>query len=369
MKFTCLSTILKQEIEYANIFSGQKNSLSIMSNVFLEASNDTLNVRTTDQKMGFSSSIGVNVILPGSTTVFCEKLLAVLKNPPETEIEISDDNGNLTIKPVDKNSFTINIKTIGAEKFPPLLSAEDSLYFSIPQRDFLDMIDKTSFAVSDDETRFFLCGVYLEKHDSNLVMVATDGKKLAKVDRLFEQTIPDFHGAIMPVKFLAALKSVSTGEGLFSLAIEEGTIFARIGERTIYSSLITGKDYPNYDRVIPKKEKLEYRCTMKTKDLDNALLLTSTLVESKSRKILVNVSPTGVTISGESADGDSNRTIDCSYDGPENTMKFNCSVIQIPVKKVTSEFLSILYTSPQSAMILTPEPESDYFFVIMPMQS
>ena len=369
MKFTCSASTLRQEIEYANNFSSSKNSLSITSNVLLEASNDVLSVRSTDQKMGFSSTVPVSVIVPGSTTVFCEKLSAVLKNIPDVDIELSDENGNLSITPIERTesvNFSVNIKTIDASKFPEMESIDDDAYFSIAQRDYFDMIDKTSFAIADNDSRHFLTGVYMEKKDGKLVLVATDGKKLACVRRVFEQDIPDFTPAIMPVRFLTLMKSIGTGEGVFSIAVKEGTMFARIGSSTIYTSLISGA-YPNYERVIPSN--LENSLKMKTEDLEKAITLISILAENNSKRIFLTLKENEVVVSGENTEfGDSKQGIPCEYDGPENTISFNFAVLQTPIKKMDSEYFTLRYTSPLNAMIFAPEPERDYIFVLMPMQ-
>ena len=369
MKFTCSVSALRQEIDYANNFTSSKNSLSIASNVLLDASNDILTVRSTDQKMGFTSSIPVSVIVPGATTVFCEKLSAVLKNIPDVDIELSDERGNLSIVPVEKKDsidFSINIRTIDASKFPELESIDDDAYFTLAQRDYFDMIDKTSFAVADNDSRHFLTGVYMEKKDGKLVMVATDGKKLACVRRIFEQEIPDFVPAIMPVRFLTLMKSIGTGDGVFSLAVKEGTMFAKIGSRTIYSSLISGA-YPNYEKVIPSG--LENRLRMKTEDLEKSITLISILAENNSKRIFLTLKENEVVVSGENTEfGDSRQGIACEYDGPENTISFNFAVLQTPIKKMDSEYFTLSYTSPLNAMIFSPDPERDYIFVLMPMQ-
>ena len=215
MKFVCQSSNLLHEIELANNFSSSKNSLSIASNVLLETANDKLTIKATDQRLGFTTSINAMTVIPGSTTVFCEKLTQLLKNIPDTEIEIDDSEGSLIIRPADgSDSFQASIKTIEASKYPQLQELEDSFYFSIAQRDFFDMIDKTSFAVSsEDDTRHFLTGVYMEKKGDDLVLVATDGKRMAYVCRHFEQEIPDFPSAIIPVRFLNLVKTMGTGEG------------------------------------------------------------------------------------------------------------------------------------------------------------
>ena len=341
MKFRCSGNALRQEIDYANNFSSSKNSLSIISNVLLEASNDMLTIKASDNNMGFTSSIPVSVTIPGSTTVFCEKLSAVLKNIPDVDLEITEENGVLNISPADNGSadFTINIKTIDASKFPELESVDDDSFFSITQRDYFDMIDKTSFAVADNDSRHFLTGVYMEKKDDKLVMVATDGKKLACVRRQFEQDIPDFQPSIIPVRFLNLIKSIGSGEGVFSIAISEGRMFVKIESRLIYSSL------------------------------EKAITLISILAENNSKRIFITLHANELTVSGENTEfGDSKQDLPCDYNGPENTISFNFAVLQNPIKKMGSEMFRLMYTSPLNAMVFLPEPEKDYLFVLMPMQ-
>lgn len=367
MKFTCQCSLLRQEIEYASNFASKKNSLSISSNVLLEVSNELLTIKAYDQQMGFISSIPVSVSVPGSTTVFCEKLNNVLKSTEDVDIEVFEENGILNIRPVDNESFSANMKTIEASRFPELETIDDSLYFSVTQRDFIDMIDKTSFAVANEDSRHFLTGVYMEKKEDRIVMVATDGKRLACVKRQFEQEIPDFRSCIMSVRFLSMVKSIATGEGLFSIAIKEGTVFFRIGSRTIYSSLISG-NYPNYERVIPRN--LEYKCLIRTTDIEKAISFTSIFVDDKSKRIFFDIKEGEIEISGENTDfGDSRQTISCEYSGPEMHITFNSSLLHIPVKKIDSEFMKMMFRSESAALTISPEPDKDYMYVLMPMQN
>lgn len=370
MKFTCLCSVLKQEIEYASNFAGKKNSLSISSNVFLSTANDELIIKAMDQNLGFSSSIEVNTIVSGATTVFCEKLNDILKNMPDVEIEVSDSEGALTIKPVDddnKSKIEVSIKTIEADKFPELDSADENSFFTISQKLFFDMIDKTLFAVaSKDDTRHFLSGVYLEKKDSKLVMVATDGKKLSCVRREFEQEIPDFKSAILIDKFLNMVKAIGTGEGVISIAPEDGKVFAKIGNRLIYAPTIV-HSYPNYERVIPQN--LEYSCVVRTDDVIKALGLASVFAsDSSTKKIYMHIADDKMSFTSEGTEfGNSTQEISCSYSGPDSVFTFNVSLLTLQIKKIDSEFFRLSFRTPESAMTITPEPEKDYVFVIMPM--
>lgn len=367
MKFICSCESIRQEIEYAIYFSAQKNALAIQSNVLLDNSNDLLVIKSTDGKVGFTSSIAIQTIVPGKTTVFCDKLLAVLKTMPSGNLEFSDEDKKLTIRPLESTmNINVNLKTIDASNFPELMSVDESLYFTLPQKDFNDMVDKTSFAVADDQNRKYLTGVYLEKRDKRLNMVATDGRRLAYVYRSFEQDIPEFPPAIIPVRFLQLLKTISLNEGIFSLAITPTNIFAQVGNRVIYSSLIVD-NYPNYQRVIPKE--LQYDCKMRVDDLEKAISLISILVESKSKRIFVDLNTDGVMLSGENNEfGDSKQIIPCEYSGPEAKISFNFNLLLTPIKKMDSEYLKISYNTPTAAMIMSPEPDKDYLYVLMPMQ-
>ena len=241
MKFICQKDTILKEVEYASSFTSQRNSLSISSNILLENYQNILTIKGTDNKMGFMTSFPVSTEVPGATTVTCDKFLQVLKSLPSMDIEFLEEDGKLKITPIkDSKSINFNIRTIPAENFPPLSTFDETQFFSLSQRDFFDMIDKTSFAVGTDESKFFLTGVYLDKKDDDVVMVATDSKRLSFIRKKFEQDIPDFKSAIIPVKFLQILSNIGIGEGLFSLMITDTQIFAPINGHLIYSSLITG---------------------------------------------------------------------------------------------------------------------------------
>ncbi len=231
------------------------------------------------------------------------------------------------------------------------------------------MVDKTSFAISSDPVRVFLTGVYFKKKgDSSVSMVATDGRKLAYIEKNMEKEIPDFPSAIIPDKFFKNLKLISNdNSSVFSLAVTNSHIFARVGSRFMYTALING-NYPNYQKVIPSK--FNYSFIVKTKEFENSLSLNSVLIDSKSRRIFIDVASEGVMITGDSNEyGESKQLIKCEYDGPEIKISFNSGIIAPAVKKVDGEFMRVSFNSATQAVKLSPDPEKDYLFVVMPLQS
>ena len=239
-------------------------------------------------------------------------------------------------------------------------------YFTVGQNLFFDMIDKTSYAVGHEESRFFLTGVYMEYKNDKLVMVATDGKRLNCVRRSFEQEIGAFVPSIVPVNFLNNLKMIGSGDGVLSLSFKNGYAFASIEGRYMYSLLITG-NYPNYERVIPKS--FEYKAVASTSEMLDAINLISVTIEMKSKKIIFEVNGDGIMVSGEDSDGNSKNVVKCDYDGPEMKLSFNYNFLQDAIKKIESDDFAICFNNSNTAIGLLSEPESDYIFIIMPMQA
>ncbi|WP_320122436.1 DNA polymerase III subunit beta [uncultured Sphaerochaeta sp.] len=365
MKFVCNKDDILNEIIYSMDFTSQRNSLSITSNVYLETFNGRLIIKATDQKLGFSTEIAVETLQEGRTTVFCEKLLNILRSLPNTRIDFSLEDGMLTIKPEEQN-IDFKLRTIGADEFPSLENSESSSYFTIPQKTFTDMANQTMFAISEDETRYFLCGLYLERNASGMNMVATDGRRLSIVERTFEEELPMFPSIIIPPKFFTELKKLSTDEGMLDLSITENILFAKIGNRTFYTTLIKGQ-YPNYRRVIPEVQ--TYTCTMRIQDMLDALKRVSLLVENKAKRIFLDISEAGVLLtSDESEVGEAKEIIACQYEGPDSKVSLNYTYLVNPLKAMEGEYFSINFTEPTRAMTVKPDSNRDYFHIIMPMQ-
>lgn len=364
MKFTCQRDIILKEVEYANNFTSQRNSLSILSNILIENYQNQLTIKSTDNKLAFMASFPVATEVPGSTTITSEKLLAILKQLPSSDIMFSDENDKMTISPVGDKTVVFNLKTIPADRFSELEFIEDSAFFSLSQRDFFDMIDKTTFAVGNDETKFFMTGVFMEKKKEQLVMVATDSKRLSCIRKVFEQEIPDFPSAIIPVKFLQMIAMIGSGEGIFSLAVTTSSIYANINGHMISSTLISG-NYPTYEKVIPQS--FTYECKIKVEDMLTALNRVSLFTEN-SKKIFFDMNQEGIMVSCENSElGDAKEIVSCEYSGPEAKMSFNYNFLQTPLKKIETDFFRICFNSTTSAMAVYPDPERDYVFIIMPM--
>ncbi|GHV92224.1 DNA polymerase III subunit beta [Spirochaetia bacterium] len=364
MKFTCERSVLLKEISIAQEIIASKNVISILSNIYIEAENDTLSIKATDMKVNFETRVPVTVLEPGSTTVYGDKFLGILNSIPEGELEFDQNDTKITIKPAAKK-IRFQLKSIASDKFPefPVSNAE---FFEFPVKEFKDMVYQTVFAVSDDETRYFMNGVFFEKAEDKIIMVATDGRRLAYISKSAESNIKDFSGIIVPPKILNIIVKRAGDEGMVALSVTDKTIFIRFGSYNLSSVLIEGQ-FPNYKRVIPESQ--SFSLSVNRLEMLDALRRVSILVEQKSHRVYLGVAPGSLSVySEESEIGTAKEEIPCKYDGEEVSLALNYRYIEEPFKVMNDEEISIHFTESTKAITIMPVPEKDFFHIVMPMQ-
>lgn len=366
MRFSCERDPLLKEIAVAQEVISSRNALSILSNVYIEAAQQGLVVRATDLKVSFETTVAVDIEQTGATTVYCEKLLGILRSLPPGKIrfDLSDDM-MLTIQPIDRR-IDFSLRCISPDKYPEQPRVPEELYFQFSQKDLNDMVAKTAFAVSDDETRYFLNGIYLQNSDDGLRMVATDGKRLSLISKSGAIGRSDFKGVIVPPKIFQLMRKLSSGEGQLSVAVTEKSIFLEFGPYRISSNLIDAQ-FPDYARVIPEHQ--ENHIIVETKLLDEALRRVSLLVEQKSKKVLVTAADGNLRI--HSVEGEIGRAVEelpCEYGGTDVTFAVNYLYVLEPLHETDSAKVRLEFTQSDKAITLTSEPRTDYFHIVMPMQ-
>jgi DNA polymerase-3 subunit beta len=363
MKFTFERNILLKEIAMANEIIASKNAISILSNIYFEAKDQSLTIKATDRYVNFETKVPVNVIEDGSVTVYGEKFLGIINSVPEGEIEFEQIDNKINIKTAVKKA-KFQLKSIASEKFPEF-SARGEELFQIPIRELKDMIGQTIFAISDDETRYFMNGVYFEKEEDKLVMVATDGRRLALINKKGVE-IPDFPGIIIPPKILNIVLKRAGNEGMAGISITDKTIFIKFGSYKLSSVLIEGQ-FPNYRRVIPENQ--TRRFTVNRCEMLDALKRVSLLIEQKSHRLYLNLSSGTVSIYCEENDiGNAREEIPCEYEGEDVTIALNYRYLEEPFKVINTEGISVLFSDPNKTITILPVPEGDFFHIVMPMQ-
>lgn len=365
MRFICERNVFLKEVSIAQEIISVKNAMSILSNILLEVQDGFLTIKATDLKVAFETRIPVAESENGVTTVFCEKLLGILRSLPDKEIEFLVRDSKLFIKPVG-TTIDFQLKSISSDKFPEIKANEELVYFELAQAEVLEMIGQTIFSVSDDETRYYMNGVFLERKNGKLAMVATDGRRLSYIEKTVGEAVPEFAGIIIPPKALNLIKKLASGQGNMSIAITEKQIFVRFDNQKISSNLIEGQ-FPNYNRVIPESQ--DFTLGLKKDEFVEALKRVSLLSEQKSKRIYLTVSDGNLMINTEESDiGMAKEEIPCAFSGESATIALNFLFLLDPLRVINSERIALDFTDPRKAMTLRTEPKKDYFHIIMPMQ-
>lgn len=365
MKFTFDRDSMIKEISIAQEIISTKNAMSILSNILLIADNNSLTIKATDVKVNFETKIPVFVEEEGNTTIFCDKFMSILSSLPSGEIEFIQNDIKVTIKPISKK-VKFDLKSMASDKFPEFSSTENVPYFDVPADQFKEMINQTIFAISDDETRYFMNGVFFEKKGDNLNMVSTDGRRLAFISKPICQGVADFPSVIVPPKVLNAVLKRAPSEGIISIAVVEKMIYIKFGNYHFSSVLLEGQ-FPNYNRVIPENQTNSFE--LDKKDLIDALKRVALLVDQKARRVYFELNPGRLVITSQESDiGIAKEEIPCRYDGEVITMAMNYTYIDEPMKVMDTDRLRFEFTEAMKAVTLKPVPEADYFHIIMPMQ-
>jgi len=366
MKFICNKEVILKEISIAQEVISSKNAILILSNIYLEAKNDHLIIKAKDLKVNFQTEVPVTVIESGSTTVYGEKFLGVISTFPYEEIEFSLRDNFVIIKPTNKNKPEYKLKSIASDKFPELPVSSEP-FFDMSIKDFREMIQQTVFAVSDDETRYFMNGVFMEKSENKIIMVSTDGRRLAFISKDANDKIKDFSGIIIPPKILTTILKRSGDEGLINISISDKMIFINFASYQFSSVLIEGM-FPNYKKVIPENQ--EFSLIVKRNEMLNALRRVSLMVEKKSHRIYLGISSGKMSVSSEEGElGTVDDEIPCQYEGDEIKIALNYRYMEEPFKIMTEDEIKIRFNSATKAITLEPVPLKDFFHIIMPMQS
>ncbi|MBQ6782072.1 MAG: DNA polymerase III subunit beta [Treponema sp.] len=369
MKFTFDRDAMISEIAIAQEIISTKSALSILSNVLFNAQNNTLVIKATDIKVNFETKIPVDIQEEGSITIFCDKFMGILASLPAGEIEFNleqKDTQTIAIIRHTAKKIKFQLKCMSQDKFPEFPEIQEVPFFEVPGKKLKAMIAQTSFAVSEDETRYFMNGVYFEKKENNLVLVATDGRRLAYASKEVLNGAMDFPSAIVHPKVLNIVAKHASDEGNVSVAIVDKMIFFRFANYELSSTLLDGQ-FPNYQRVIPEHQPNSFQ--VQKSDLVDALKRTSLMVDKKAGRIFLTAIPGALTVTSQESDlGDAKEEFPCQYNGQEITIAMNYHYVEEPLKVIGSDRITFEFSEAMKAVTLRPEPAEDYFHIIMPMQ-
>ncbi len=352
----------------------KRNTMPILANALLEVGgkgkDGTLEIAATDLEVGIRSAHPCEVQKTGSLTVSARKLHEIVRELPEETIQLeASSNAYLTLR-CARAKFTLAGTT--AEEYPSLSAFTPERLVRVPAAVLSEMIDRTMYAASTDETRYNLNGVYIERiaDSGKLRMVATDGHRLAYVDRALGDGFDglDERGVIIPRKGLAELKKLVDEEDADEVELGfEGTGgLARKSGVTLTLRLIEG-EFPNYRQVIPEEH--GQQLTLPTDVFMHALRRVALLSAERSRAVKLELSDGQLRLSSNNPDlGDASEELEVDFAGDATSIAFNARYLIDALGATASKEVRFGFRDGLSPAELSPTDDDDALAVVMPMR-
>ena len=364
-------TISKEQIinglqAVQNVVSS-RTTLPILSNVLLRAEGERLELTATDLDVTISCAVEAKVKRPGASTVPVKRLFGIVRELSNSEIDLEvDDKNYCTIR---SGSSFYKIHGLSADEFPPMPKFKEDKKVVLPQQTVAAMMKKTSFAISTDESRYVLNGIFFSLKDHKMTLVATDGRRLALVDEEVDVSESSQGEFIVPSKTVNELNRLLQEKGELELRYAENQASFSLKDEKgstvlIVTKLIEG-NYPNYRQVIPSETK--ERVTLMREELMHALRRAEIMTSEKSNSVKLNFGKNKLEITANSPEvGEAKETLAINYKGPEMAIAFNPKYMIDPLNALTNDEVFIEIIDELSPGVL--KINGPFLYVVMPMR-
>ena len=372
MKFTLERAALLTALGHVQSVVERRNTIPILSNVEVVATEGgTVRFAATDLDMAITEEVAAEVGQGGGTTTPAHMLYDIARKLPEgaeIEMEQGEDSGRLAMRAGRSEFF---LPCLPREDFPVMNAGELGCRFELSAPELIRIIDKTRFAVSTEETRYYLNGIYLHPAPGEAVgllrAVATDGHRLAKVDTPAPAGAEGMPGVIVPRKTVNEVrKLVEHAETPVAVALSETQIRFSLERGTLVSKLIDGT-FPDYERVIPAdNDKL---LSVDRKAFREAVDRISTISTETSRAIKLSLEDGSLVISATSPEhGSASESLAASYDGESLDVGFNSRYLLDIAEQIGDEAVQIVLGDSVAPTILRDASDEAALYVLMPMR-
>jgi DNA polymerase-3 subunit beta len=362
---------LLRELQLFQGIVERKNTIPILANVLLDAQGEEVRFLATDLEVALRSRCNASVVKPGSVTLPAKKLYEIVKSLPETDIRIAEDKSGVKVA---ADRFDSRMQTLPREDFPTLPESRGASGATLPRNAVKEMVAKTQFAITGEDTRYFLNGAQFILRADSMSLVATDGHRLALVTADRDGKTGKGAGdeeskAILPKKTLGELaRLLSEGEGDVKYERGENHLFFDVAGRLLISRMIDGQ-FPAYERVIPKAN--DKHIEFERDRLTNAVKRVSLLSNERSRAVKFQIDKGKVDVASSSPDiGEAKETLPVDYSGGALQICFNAQYVLDFLAAVSTDVVLLELKDEVSQAVMKPVGAEgyDYTYVIMPMR-
>ncbi|MFL6279859.1 MAG: DNA polymerase III subunit beta [Vicinamibacterales bacterium] len=362
---------LLRELQLFQGIVERKNTIPILANVLIEADGDQVKLLATDLEVGLRSRCQASVSKKGSLTLPAKKLYEIIKALPETDVRIEEDKSGVKVA---ADRFDSRMQTLPREDFPTLPDGTGTYSATLPRDVLKHMVAKTQFAITGEDTRYFLNGALFIQRPDSMSLVSTDGHRLALI------TVPrdtshnrakssDDERVILPRKTLLELgRLLAEGDGDVQYERGENHLFFEVGGRLLISRMIDGQ-FPAFERVIPKGN--DKRVEFDRDRLTSAVKRVALLSNERSRAVKFQIDKGKVEIASSSPEfGEAKEVLMVDYTAAPVTICFNAQYVLDFLGAVESDSVGLEFKDEMSQAVMKPIGAEgyDYTYVIMPMR-
>lgn len=373
MKLMIDRNALLRTLSHAQSVVERRNTIPILNNVKLEVADGKLSLAATDMELGLQETSDADPASEaGSATAPAHTLHDIVRKLPDgSQVEIAlDQDGERMVVRAGRSTFRLAVLPIA--DFPSLADGEMPVGFSMAARDLRTLIDRTRFAISTEETRYYLNGIYLHAADHEgvrvLRAVATDGHRLARAEAPLPDGADGMPGVIVPRKAIAELRKLldEAGDKDVAVSLSETKIRFSMDNVVLTSKLIDGA-FPDYERVIPsgndKFVKLDRQA------FKDAVDRVSTIATEKSRAVKLALQPGVITVSATNAEaGAASEDIEADYAAESMEIGFNSRYLLDIASQMEGDIAELSFADPAAPTILKDTADASALYVLMPMR-
>jgi DNA polymerase-3 subunit beta len=371
MKVTLERTAMLKALGHVHRIVERRNTIPILSNVLIEARQGQLTLKATDLDLEATESAPADVAMDGATTVPAHVLYEIVRKLPEgaqVSLEMSGDSGQLLLR---SGRARFHLQCLPAGDFPDLTTGDLSHRFVVAAADLKRLIDNTQFAISTEETRYYLNGIFLHVTDVDgaamLRAVATDGHRLARVELAAPRGAAGMPGVIVPRKAVSEIQKLIE-DSTQDIAIELSSAKARFqfGDVVLTSKLIDGT-FPDYGRVIPTHN--DKRLVVDKEPFERAVDRVSTISSERGRAIKLSIGDGKMVLAVNNPDsGSASEEIEVDYDSAPIEIGFNARYLLDIAAQLSSDTALLKFSDPGSPTIIQDRDGAAALFVLMPLR-
>jgi DNA polymerase III subunit beta len=372
MELVVRKTDLLRELQLFQGIVERKNTIPILANVLIEAAGDEVKLLATDLEVGLRSRCAASVARGGSLTLPAKKLYEIVKALPETDVRIEEDKNGVKVA---ADRFDSRMQTLPREDFPTLPEASGTISATLPRDVLRHMVSKTQFAITGEDTRYFLNGALFILKPDAMSLVSTDGHRLALISvpraagKGKGKAADDEVRVILPRKTLLELgRLLAEGDGDIQYERGENHLFFDIGGRLLISRMIDGQ-FPAFERVIPKSN--DKRVEFDRDRLTSAVRRVALLSNERSRAVKFQIEGGKVEIASSSPEfGEAKEVLMVDYAAAPVTICFNAQYVLDFLNVVDTDSVGLEFKDEMSQAVMKPLNAEgyDYTYVIMPMR-